>query len=277
MSTKALYGLLLTVLLPLFAYFMLKQSAEAIIHTPPHYYPDSIVTKTKNGKQHNDTVWHRLPDFSLTNQLGQTVSWSDLQGQKRSGNVEGKIVVANFFFTHCPSICPAMTLNMKALQEGIKTQDKVGDRDPDFVHFLSFSVDPQRDSVEALKHWADRFQINPQNWWLLTGDKKAIYDLSIQEMKLGLVDGNNVDTSFIHSEKFVLIDKYRQIRGYYNGLDTSDLKRLSTDIILLQLEKDPARKSIFAGKLELLAIVFLVAIVGVLLLMTLLKRENKRP
>jgi protein SCO1 len=277
MSTKALYGLLLTVLLPLAAYFMLKQSAEAIIHMPPHYFPDSVVTKVKNGKQYKDTIWHRLPDFSLTNQLGQTVSWKDLQGQKRSGNVEGKIVVANFFFTHCPTICPPMMLNMKSLQEGIKTQDKVGDREPDFVHFLSFSVDPERDSVAALRRWADRFQINPQNWWLLTGDKKTIYDLSINEMKLGLVDGENVDTSFVHSQKFVLIDKYRQIRGYYNGLDTADLKKLSTDIILLQLEKDPNRRSIFTGKLELLAIVFLLAVVGVLLLVTLLKRQNRKP
>jgi protein SCO1/2 len=266
MNKKALYGILLTVFVPLIAYFSLKRSTEQIVQMPRFYFPDSVITVKKAGKQYQDTVWHKVPDFTLTNQLGQQVSFRDL---------EGKVVVADFFFTHCPTICPEMTTNMKELQNGIKSQEKVGNREANFIHFLSFSIDPERDSVQQLKKWADRFQINPQNWWLLTGDKKKIYDLSINEMKLGLVDGKNVDTAFFHTDYFVLIDKKRQIRGYYHGRDTAELSRLSTDIILLQLEKDPNRKSLLSGKFELLGVIFLIAAVLVLLLVTILKRQNK--
>jgi protein SCO1/2 len=133
-------------------------------------------------------------------------------------------------------------------------------------------VDPERDSVKALKKWADRFQINPSNWWLLTGSKKDIYDLSLNHMKLGLVDGEGIDSNFLHTDYFVLIDKNRQIRGYYHGLDTADLVRLSNDIIFLNLEKDPNRKSFFAGKLEIMAVAMLTAILGAFLLIYFLKK-----
>jgi len=162
-----------------------------------------------------------------------------------------------------------MTKNMKRLQESIRAAEKVGDRVPDFVQFLSFSVDPERDSVTQLKKWADRFQINPENWWLLTGEKKEIYDLAINDMKLGLVDGQGVDTNFIHTDHFVLIDRNRKVRGYYHGLDSASLARLSEDIIFLSLEKDRSKKSVFQGKLELIAIFVLsaLALVGFLLLL----------
>lgn len=161
---------------------------------------------------------------------------------------------------------------MKRLQEDIRNSDKIGNRDPDFLQFLSFSVDPERDSVPELKKWADRFQVNSSNWWLLTGNKKDIYDLSIDHLKLGLVDGKGIDTGFFHTDYMVLIDKNRHIRGYYHGLDTNSVKQLARDVIFLTLEKDPKRKSIFEGKLELIAIVFLVTLIGIGLLLYLLKR-----
>lgn len=267
MNKKAVYGILIAVLLPLAGYFALKNATDGAVLMPRHYIPDSVVTKTEKGKRYNDTIWHQLPEFNFTNQLGNKVSWQDL---------EGKIVVADFFFTHCPTICPGMTNNMKELQKGIKSSEKVGNRDADFIHFLSFSIDPERDSVAQLKRWADRFQIDPQNWWLLTGDRKAIYDLSINHMKLLAQDGGPVDSNFLHTDFFVLIDKHRNIRGYYHGLDTNALSRLSEDIILLTLEKDPKRKFFLAGKLELIAIVFVIAAIGIVLLVKVLKRENKR-
>jgi protein SCO1/2 len=220
-----------------------------------------------NGKLVTDTVWHMLPDFNLKNQLNENVSWK---------NMEGKVVVADFFFTHCPTICPKLTQNMKRLQEDITNSNKVGDKNPDFLQFLSFSVDPERDSVPALKNWADRFQINPENWWLLTGEKKIIYDLSINHMKLGLVDGKGIDTGFFHTDFMVLIDKNRNIRGYYHGLDTLALKQLAHDIIFLTLEKDPKRKGIFSGQMGLIGVVFLITIIGVVLMVFLLKRFNKQ-
>lgn len=267
MNKQAIYGLLLALLLPLIGYFALKSATDGAVVMPRHYIPDSVINTTNGGKQYADTVWHKLPPIDLTNQLGNRITWNEM---------EGRIVVADFFFTHCPTICPTMTSNMKKLQEGIRNSEKVGTRDANFVQFLSFSIDPERDSVRQLKQWADRFQINPDNWWLLTGDRKQIYDLSINDMKLLAQDGGPVDSNFLHTDYFVLIDKNRVIRGYYHGLDTQALSKLSEDIILLSLEKDPKKKSFLSGKLELLAIVFLIAGVGVVLLITTLRRKERK-
>jgi protein SCO1/2 len=239
-------------------------SRDAIM-LPRHYFPDSVYQTTKRGKKVTDTSWHRLADFTLQNQLGAKVGWEDLQD---------KIIVADFFFTRCPTICPGMTQNMKRLAETIHNGKRVGDRTNRAVHFLSFSIDSERDSLPRLQYWANRFQINPETWWLLTGEKKQIYSLAIDEMKLGLVDGENVDSNFVHSSKFVLIDVNRQVRGYYNGLDPEELSQLQRDIILLTMEKNPNRRSFFEGKLVVMAVSFLLAILGVFLLLTLLKKNK---
>jgi protein SCO1/2 len=245
---------MLVILVPLICYFIVKRSSESAIHMPGHYWADSVVTTVEKGKQSTDTVWHRLPDIALTNQLGQKISWKDLHG---------KIIVADFFFTHCPTICPALTMSMKRLQDGITNSNKVGTKTPDFLHLISFSIDPERDSVERLKKWADRFQVNPDQWWLVRGDKKAIYDMAINDMKLGIYDGKGVDTEFIHTDHMVLIDSSLNVRGYYHGLNDSAMAKLSEDIILLTLEKNPKEKSFLAGKLQLIAVVFLIAMGGV--------------
>ena len=256
---------MLAILLPLAAYFIVKTKSETAIHMPRHYLPDSINSVTRNGKRSSDTIWHRVGNFTLTNQEGRTITWDDLKG---------KIIIADFFFTRCPTICPSMTLNMKKLATSIHNGKRVGDKTNKLVHFLSFSVDPERDSVSRLKSWADRFQINPEQWWLLTGDKKMIYDLALNEMRLGLQDGEGVDSNFIHSDRFVLIDSNRHVRGYYSGLDTMALSRLSSDLVLLTMEKNPDRKSFFDGKLQLIAVVFLAAIFGVGLLLFFLRKKR---
>ena len=266
MNKKALYAVMLAALLPLISYFIVKRYSDSAVHMPRHYFADSISVATKGGKRVSDTVWHTVSDFSLINQLGDSVSWTDMKG---------KIIVADFFFTHCPTICPLMTRNMKRLQESIHNGQRVGDRTNRKIHFLSFSIDPERDSVERLKYWADRYQINPENWWLLSGDKKTIYDFAINEVKLGTVDGHGIDTSFIHSDKFVLIDSNRHVRGYYSGLDSAALAHLSADIVLLTMEKDPKKKSFLAGKLQIIAVVVLVAIIAVgLFLFIFQKKKN---
>jgi protein SCO1 len=267
MNKTAILGILLAMLLPLAGYFILKYTSERDVIMPRHYYADSVVVKTKRGKQYNDTVWHKLPEIRLTNQLGKKIGWKDM---------EGKIAVANFFFTHCPTICPPMTRNMKELQMGVHNHEKVGTREPNFIQFLSISIDPERDSVHNLKKWADRFQVDPSNWWLLTGNREEIYDLSINHMKLLAQDGAHIDSNFLHTDFFVLIDKHRTVRGYYHGLDTGELSRLSRDIILLALEKDPNRKSFFAGKLELLGIVFLLTALGIIVLVSIFKKDRKK-
>jgi protein SCO1/2 len=265
-NKTALYGLLLALLLPLAGYFIVRQYSKDVTPMPHRYFPDTVLTHTVNGKQETDTVWHQVPDFNFTNQLGKQVGWKDL---------EGKVVVAGFFFTHCPTICPTMTTNMKRLQDGITSGQRVGDQQAQFLHLLSFSVDPDRDSVEALKAWADRFGIDPDKWWLLTGDKKKIYDLSINEMKLLAQDGQGIDTAFLHTDYLVLIDKYRNIRGYYHALDTASVGKLSRDVILVALEKDRKAKSPFAGQLETLALLVFSVIGGLTLLLYFLKKDKK--
>ena len=204
------------------------------------YLAYSIVTVTQKGKRVEDTAWHRLIDFSLSNQEGKNITWESLKG---------KIVIADFFFTHCPTICPGLTMNMKRMAESIHNGQRVGDRTNKQVHFLSFSIDPERDSVERLKYWADRFQINPENWWLLTGDKKEIYDMVINEMKVGLVDGNGVDTNFIHSDLFVLIDSNQ---NNIQLAQEAGLESINTDIYSDALEDN----------IELNDVGFLMALTG---------------
>ncbi len=252
-------------LLPLSAYFIVKRKSETAVTMPRHYLPDSVVSVTKNGKRTTDTAWHRLANFTLTNQEGKLVSLDSLKG---------KIIIADFFFTHCPTICPGLTRNMKRMAESIHNGQRVGDKTNKQVHFISFSIDPERDSVERLKYWANKYQIDPEKWWLLTGDKKAIYDIVIEEMKVGLVDGKGIDTNFIHSDRFVLIDSNRHIRGYYSGLDSVALGKLSNDLVLLTMEKDPKSKSFFDGKLQLMAVVFLLAIMGAGLLLYFLRKKS---
>ncbi len=264
-NKKALYAVMLAMLLPLTAYFIVKRKSETAVTMPRHYLPDSVVTVTKKGKRTNDTVWHRLADFALTNQEGKPVSLDSLKG---------KIIIADFFFTHCPTICPGLTRNMKRLAESIHNGQRVGDQTNKQVHFLSFSIDSERDSVERLKYWADKYQVNPEQWWLLTGPKKDIYNFIINEIKIPVEDGQGIDTNFMHTDQFVLIDSNRYVRGYYHGLDSVALSHLSRDLVLLTMEKDPKSKSFFDGKLQLMAVVFLLAIMGAGLLLYFLRKKS---
>jgi protein SCO1 len=230
MNNKAVGALVIAVLIPVICYFLVKWTSEDAIVMPKRYYMDSVITETKDGRTTTDTVWHKTANISLVNQLGDTVSLYD---------IENRVIVADFFFTRCPSICPQLTRNMARLQQSFSHYNE-GRRviDSSIVHFLSVSIDPERDSVSALKKYADKYGVDHDTWWMLTGPKKKIYDYALEELKLGLQDGEGVDTSFIHSQKMVLIDKDHVVRGYYNGLDTLELKNLARDIALLMLEKD---------------------------------------
>lgn len=226
-------SLCIVALLPVVSYLIVKSASDDAVVMPRHYFPDSVINKIVDGKTVTDTVWHRLDNISLINQLGDTVSLDD---------INGSIIIADFFFTRCPSICPTLTKNMKELQDAMKMKDYRRKIDSSYVRFISFSVDPERDSVAALKRYADKYAVNHDTWWFLTGDKKKIYDYALNELKLGLQDGNGVDTNFIHTEKFVLIDKNRIVRGYYNGLDSASMSKLAEDLTLLMLEKDKNKK-----------------------------------
>lgn len=226
LSKKAFFSLLLVVGVPVAAYYTVKYLSEDAVDMPRRYFFDSVTEKTVKGKLVRDTAWHRISNFRFANQLGDTVEADALKG---------KILIVDYFFTRCPNPCPTLTKNMKRMQDAYLKNDTL-------IHFISFTVDPERDSVAALKRYADSYKVRHNNWWMLTGEKKAIYDLAFTEFKAGIVDGGEVDTAFLHTNKFYLLDKNRVIRGWYDGTDTTALTRMARDISLLILEKDKTKK-----------------------------------
>ncbi len=210
MSKKALIAILIALLVPIAGFLIMKKASERAINMPRRYFYDTVISSMKDGKQLTDTIWHPVENIRLMNQLGRSIALGD--------DTKGKVIVADFFFTRCPSICPYLTANMKKLQDALITKDRFKELNPNFVQFISFSVDPERDSVPVLKAYADKFGVDPDFWWLLTGSKKEIYDFALNELKMGLVDGEGVDSNFIHTQKMVLLDKDHVVRGYYNGL-----------------------------------------------------------
>lgn len=200
-----------------------KQSAKNIdgISALPFYNEANF---TPNWMAKDDVTledFHTIPHFSLTNQEGETITDQSLNG---------KIYIADFFFTICPGICPKMTANMGILQE-----EFMEDED---VMLLSHSVTPVRDSVPVLKDYAEKKGILSDRWYLLTGDRQEIYTLGRKayfiEEDLGIE--RDID-EFLHTENFVLIDKNKHIRGIYNGLNKTSLKQLVKDVRTLQKEE----------------------------------------
>lgn len=235
MNKKALAGLAVALLLPVCCYLVLKYASETAVDMPRKYLLDTVITRINKGKAITDSIWHTTANIRLQNQLGDTVSLYDKKG---------KIIVADFFFTHCGSICPKLTANMAKLQQsfirGGDTRKKI---DSSIVQFISFTVDPERDSVRALKDYADRFSVNHDNWWMLTGSRDSIYKFAFEELKVDKFSTEPISPDFVHTSRFVLIDKEYTVRGYYNGLDSVSLSKLARDIGLLMLEKDRKQKS----------------------------------
>ena len=124
---------------------------------------------------------------------------------------------------------------MKKLQTAFIKTDTI-------VRFISFTVDPLRDTVQKIKAYGDKYGINHDTWWMLTGPKKEIYDLAFNEFKASVASEGKIDTNFIHTEKFFLLDRDKVVRGFYNGLDSNNLDQLIKDIVLLNMERDKKRK-----------------------------------
>jgi protein SCO1/2 len=238
MNKNAFLALLLVVVVPVICYLVVKHYSDEAVIMPPRYYPDTVISKIENGKSITDTVWHKVKNITLTNQLGKQVSLDD---------IKGKVIVADFFFTSCPTICPTLTRNMKKLQDAMKIKDEIRSPDSTFIRYLSFSVDPGRDSAPVLKKYADRYGVNHDLWWMLTGSKKEIYEFALNELKMGVPDPETVDTSFIHTTKLVLLDKDRVVRGYYDGTDSVTLDRLARDIVFILMEKEKKKKRSLFG------------------------------
>lgn len=260
MSKKAILALLLAIVMPLAGYFIVKYYSKEAVHMPGRYFtPDSVNVTIKNGKTVTDTVWHRVRNIEFTNQLGQKVSLDDLKG---------KVLVIDFFFSRCPSICPGLARSMKRLQDSFIKNDSI-------VQFISISIDPEHDSVPQLRKFADRYNANHDTWWFVTGNKKEIYDFALNELKASLVD-TNVDTAFIHTENFFLLDSNRVVRGWYNGFDTVKQAQLVRDIPLLMLERDKKAPSVFRDFIPILPVIFIAIGVVVIVILILNRKKNKQ-
>lgn len=183
----------------------------------PIWAPNMVNEELVDSTIQYKAKYHTIADFSLINQNGETIT---------QDTYKDKIYVADFFFTTCQTICPIMTDHMYQIQKEI-----IGDDD---VMLLSHSVTPKIDSVAQLKKYAKEKGIIDRKWNLVTGDKKQIYKLARKSYLAVKTDGNGDQYDMIHTENFLLIDKKRQIRGFYDGTQSEDIERLLEDIETLK-------------------------------------------
>ena len=181
----------------------------------PIYSPSMVSDELVEEDLRYVKKYHRISDFSLLNQNGNNVTQEDYKN---------KIYVADFFFTTCPDICPIMTGNMLYLQENLKDTN---------VMLASFSVTPRIDTVEVLKEYSSLKGVDDSKWNLMTGDKKQIYDLARKSYLVAKAIPDGKNHGMIHTENFVLVDRDKRIRGYYDGTNIEDMDKLLDDIQIL--------------------------------------------
>lgn len=194
-------------------YQALKPEPKLKIYQPNDVHTDLVDTTLQHVKK-----YHRIEDFALINQEGDTVTQNTFKDH---------IYVADFFFTTCATICPIMTEHMGQIQYRLK--------DDPSVLLISHTVTPETDTVSQLKQYALKKGVIPGKWHLVTGDKKEIYDLA-RKSYLVAKDQPYSPYDLVHTENFVLIDPKRRIRGFYDGTDPQAIETLLSDIAILQKE-----------------------------------------
>lgn len=204
--------LLISAVIIVLFYRALQPKKTLPIYQPADFNPELVDAEISHVKK-----YHTVADFSLVNQNGDTITQQDYAG---------KIYIADFFFTTCPTICPTMTQNMAYLQSQILD-------DPE-VLLLSHSVTPGIDSVPRLKAYALEKGVVDAKWNLVTGDKKQIYDLARRSYMAVKTDGDGGPFDMIHTENFILVDQQRRIRGTYDGTNREDMDRLLEDLAILK-------------------------------------------
>ncbi|CAM4126185.1 SCO family protein [Zobellia nedashkovskayae] len=196
----------------MYLFYTALQPPEILTVYQPTMVNPELVDSTVQYKR----KYHTIADFSLTNQNGETIT---------QDNYADKIYIADFFFTTCPTICPIMTKNMVSIQERIK--------DFDDVMLLSHSVTPEIDSVAQLKKYAIEKGVDDSKWNLVTGDKKQIYELARKSYLAVKDDGDGGPFDMIHTENFILVDKKKRIRGFYDGTNEEEIEKLMGDLKIL--------------------------------------------
>lgn len=170
--------------------------------------------------ENGDTVYHTIADFEFINQYGEKVTNQEF---------EGKIVVVDFFFTTCGTICPNMTGNMARLQEWFRNDDD--------VMILSHTVNPEYDTVEILKAYSEEYGAMKGKWHMVTGDEQEIYEMGVKSYLIPTQEDPLAPGGFLHSEMFVLIDRSGHIRGFFDGTNTNQVQDLINGIKFLRLDK----------------------------------------
>ena len=186
------------------------------VETLPIYQPAEVNEKLVDSSIIHVSKYHKISDFTLTNQNGEKITQE---------NYNDKIYVADFFFTTCQDICPIMTKNMYKLQQELKNDKE--------ILFLSHTVIPEIDNVERLKKYAVVNNVDDSKWNLVTGDKRQIYELA-RKSYLAVEDSEFEKYDMIHTENFMLIDKEKQIRGFYDGTNDKEIEKLLSDIQILK-------------------------------------------
>ncbi len=197
------------------AYFMIRPSGQLPIYTPAQLNPQLV----DRSLQKSNEV-HHLLDFHLTDQDGRIVTLVD---------TKGKVVLADFFFTTCGSICPKMSTQLERVQAAYTNDDR--------VLLLSHSVTPEIDSVPALHAYAQLHGADPKRWRLLTGDRKQIYALARKSWFAVKDTGDGGPNDFVHTENFILADQQGRLRGFYDGTSTVDVDRAIADMEKLLEER----------------------------------------
>lgn len=196
-----------------FSYQILKPKTNL-----PIYNPSELDSRLVDESVQRKGRGHRVLPFKLVNQFGDTIT---------EQNLEGKIYIADFFFTTCPSICKDMAVEKRRLQDVFKNDDQ--------IVIVSHSVTPEMDSVAVMHAYGEMQGAIEGKWQLLTGDKPQIYKLARQSYFAVLDEGGNGDEDdFIHTENFVLVDSQKRIRGFYDGTSAEAVDKLIADIAILQ-------------------------------------------
>jgi protein SCO1/2 len=217
LSTLRKYKLFLSTVIVLSAIILtLFYSALKPKKMLPIYNPSMVNPELVDSTVQYISKYHTIADFSFTNQNGKIITQKDY---------DGKIYVADFFFTTCGSICPKMTMNLAVIQKAIINNPK--------VMLLSHTVFPETDSVAVLKKYAIKNGVLDNKWNLVTGDKKQIYTMARKSYLAVKLGKPNELYDMVHTENFVLVDSKRRVRGFYDGTKEEDIQRLIDDINFL--------------------------------------------
>ena len=208
---KLIPALIIVVIGITIAYNMNNKPKVLKVYNPIDLNPELVDESLRNVDK-----FHRVGSFSLTDQDGHVVT---------ENNFKDKIYITDFFFVTCPTICPKMTKQMDRVYDEFEENDDIS--------FLSHTVMPEADSVSVLKKYADEIGVSSDKWKFVTGDRKQIYNLARKTYFAAITEGDGGINDFVHTENFVLVDKEKKLRGFYDGTSKKDVDRLIVDIYAL--------------------------------------------